>query len=49
MVLNQKIILRLTGNSGTFGRLILSSLVKNETSVKLIGDKVYQKEIFQSY
>ena len=27
------------GNSGTFGRLILSSLVKNETSVKLIGDK----------
>ena len=34
------------GNSGTFSRLILSSLVKNETNVKLIGDKSLSKRDF---
>ena len=34
------------GNSGTLGRLILGLLVHSKKSIKLKGDKSYQKEIF---
>ena len=34
------------GNSGTLARLILGLLVRSKRTVKLIGDKAYQKEIF---
>ena len=36
-------------NSGTFGRLILGFLVNSPYPIKLIGDKVYQKEILKEY
>ena len=36
------------GNSGTFARLILGLLVKSPYAIKLIGDKVCQKEILEN-
>ena len=37
------------GNSGTLGRLILGLLINSTSTIKLIGDKVYQKEISKGY
>ena len=35
-----------SGNSGTLGRLLLGLLINSNKKIKLIGDKVCQKEIF---
>ena len=35
------------GNSGTLGRLILALLINSPEKITLIGDRAYQKEIFQ--
>ena len=34
------------GNSGTLARLILGLLTNYQNKIKIVGDKVYQKEIF---
>ena len=36
-------------NSGTLGRLILGLLINSPFKIKLIGDKVFQKEILKEF
>ena len=47
MVLTKKNITINAGNSGTLARLILGILINAKKEVKIIGDEVYPKEIFQ--